>query len=374
MHFQCDQNLLAHGLSTVSRIIAGKTTLPVLSGVLLEVQENTLFLTATDLEISVRTSLPVSTVSEGSIVLPARQLVEIVRRFPAGPVFFKQQANSLTVDINCRYSNLSLNGMDAALFPSFPEIQFRDEYYFHFDDFRSAIRQVAIGMASDTTRPIFNGCLFEVEENGTATLVSTDTHRLCVRHLPFRSKTTHVARSVVIPGKVLTEISKIVDPDSDELTMGFSDNQIYLKTSRDIMICRLLEGKYPQYRQVLPHSFSNSITLKISDILPAVERAGLLVKEEQKLKGNVVRLKLKGHTLSIDSQSPEIGRIHEEIPIEQHQRELDVTYNVKYILDVLKVMETEKIIIDFSATNSAAIFRPYEGAHYMCLVLPIKQF
>lgn len=371
MNISCDKDELTRGVGIVIRAVSNKNTLPILSGILLETGDDQLHLSATDLEIGIRCSIPARIEEHGKLVLPARYFGEMVKRFPSGPVQLTKEVDSWSVRINYAQAELHLNGMEPDQFPPIPLPSEHGFFTVESILFRQMIKQVAIALSHDVVRQIFTGIMLEMQNDGSFSLVATDTHRLAVRRGNLGVHGELPKTSIIVPGRTLVEVSRLIE-EEEYVRFSLAGNQIVFEGNETVLISRLIDGQFPTYQQVLPSGWRTRVLANTRELQGAVERASLLVREDPKIRANIINMKLAGNTLIVDSNSPEVGRIHEEIPVDFEGEEMEITFNARYLLDVLKVIDSDQIAMEWTGPLSAAIFRPVDEVPYFCLILPMR--
>jgi len=367
LKFSASKDSLSYVVQVVQRAVSTKNPLPVLSGILLKVNEGNLTLTATDLELGIECTVPVTVEEEGGVVLPARYLGDIVRRLPDVKIRVEVNKENNNTCIRYGQSEFNLLGISAGDFPMLPTVDGETTISIKQDLLKNMIRQVGFSVSSDDNRPIFTGVLMEIEK-GTIKLVATDTHRLAYRLGNIGEKETDLVKSVIIPGKTLNELNRIMSGEDDDLKIAFGDNQVVFEMPGIRFISRLIEGQFPNYKQVIPQGCKSKIKIKTRDLLESTERASLLAKEGS----NVVRFSVEKNNMIISSNSPEIGKIEEQIPVETEGEETQIAFNSRYIIDVLKVIDAEEILLELTGSLSPGIIKPADNENYIYLILPIR--
>ena len=372
MHVNCNKEELLYGVQVVSRAVSSKNTLPILGGILIKAENNVLTFRATDLEIAVECSIPVEVIEPGIRVIPGRYFSEMVKKLPSGPINIKSNSG-LGIEIKYEQSELSINGFDPDEFPSFPELQ--DDFSGSIDQdlFKAMIKQVSVAASNDETRPVFTGILMEIFNN-EVTMVATDTHRLALRQgawkgAPFKDKV-----SMIIPSRTMVEVARIIGDQPEPLLIMAGSNQVYFRMGEITIISRLIDGQYPVYRQVIPDisKFKTKIRVRSKKLLEAVERAALLARDEIKEKSNLIKIKAENEILSINSNSPEIGKIYEEVPIFLDGEAIEIVFNSRYLIDALKVVDAEEIYIQLTGALSPGIITGVDHEEYLYLILPVR--
>ncbi|MDW7673082.1 MAG: DNA polymerase III subunit beta [Bacillota bacterium] len=374
MKFHCSQEELYLGVSVVQRAVSAKNTIPILGGVYLEATSNNkLILRSTDLEIGIEHIINVTTSEPGKVVLPAKYFVDIVRRLPNTNINLELINNALL--ITYEKSKLNINTFPAEEFPNLPIIDELNNFTLAANVFKKAIRQVSIAASPiDNNRPIFTGILMDFSKDNELTVVATDTHRLTYRTEKVKSSEVNADKlDIIVPSKVLLEISRLIDSDSIINLIIGKNNQVVFKFGSTSIFSRLIQGQFPNYKQVIPVSFKSEIKISTKSFLDSLERAALLNREEEaKKKSNNVKLLFQEDVLSIDSYAAEVGNIHEELNVTIEGEEFEISFNAKYLLDVLKVLEEEYINFKLTGPLSPAIIEPISDDNFLYLVLPVR--
>jgi DNA polymerase III subunit beta len=366
MRILCSRENLAYGVQVVQRAVSSKSTLPILSGILIKTENNRLNLTATDLELGIHCSIPVQVIEEGSAVLPARLFSEIVRKLPDSPIELEMDPGSKTLTVHYNPSQFTLNGMDPDEYPLIPEMDENINISLKAPIYKSMVKQIAFASASDENRPIFTGILFIVE-NDVIKMVATDTHRLA-----YRTSTTETENELpwqsIIPAKALVEVSRLLKDEDQTIQISMTENQVLFRFGEISLISRLIEGQFPNYKQVIPTSCKTKVRINTRALLEAVERASLLAKDGS----NVIKLKSQESVLIVTSTSSELGKVYEEVSIEIQGEEAQIAFNSRYLIDALKVIDSEEILIELTGSLSPGIIRPVEFNNYIYLILPVR--
>ncbi|ABO48554.1 DNA polymerase III, beta subunit [Desulforamulus reducens MI-1] len=363
MKIICTRQNLIQGVTTAQRAVSAKNPLPILSGILLTAKDNKLKLQATDLEMGIQCVVPCTTQEEGSIVLPAKYLSEIVRRLPDSPIQIESNQGT-NVIIRYGQSEITINGFDAEEFPTFPKPQSKNSLTIPEEELKEYLRQILFATLSDENRPVFTGVLMEIL-NGTLRLVTTDTHRLAMREIKDSSVDNDI--NIIIPGKTLNELTRVIGAADQQVTISLGENQIIFGMEDTLLISRLIEGQFPNYRQVIPQGHKTRIRLKTKDLLEASERASLLAR----VGTQIIRLNIEEEKIILTANT-EVGRIHEEVPVYLQGESLQISFNAMYLIDALRAIGSDNIYFDLSGPLSPGILRPVEGDDYLSLILPVR--
>lgn len=359
----CSKINLIESINIVQKAVSTKTTLPILEGILLEANEQ-FKLTGNDLEIGIECYVESDIKETGSIVLNSKMFGDIVRRLPESEVLIEVKENNLVV-IECDNSHFEIKGLSASGYPALPAIKKENAFTIKQKVVRDMIRQTLFAVSTDENRPILTGSLMECNENSLI-FVSIDGFRLALRKNISSNELS--ACNVVIPGKTLNEIVKILQPSDDNLTIYYSNNQILFDIGKCKIVSRLLEGEYLNFRSLIPQDFETKITVNTKDILSSIERASLITMEEKKYP---VKFKITDDKI-IMSSNTDIGAVREEIRVEMEGNKLEIGFNPRYFIDALKVIDDEKVNIHFTSNVGPCTIRPLNDDTFAYMILPVR--
>lgn len=362
MWFTCEKNILQEAINTVQKATSSKTTYPILEGILIKAVDKKVILTATDLDLGIETYIDADVRKKGSIVLNSKLFGEFIRKLPNDNITFKVENNNAY--ITCQKSEFSIVGNDSNEFPQLPSINENSMYELPQDLLRNMIRQTIFAIAQDEIRPILTGVLFEVR-NEVLNFVALDQFRLAYKTCNIGSENNI---SAVIPGKTLNEISKILEPSGDMVKITFTPNHILFNLGNTKIISRLLDGEFMNYRQIIPDEYKTRVRVKTSEILDSIERASLLSREG---RTNLVTFEIKDGSMVITSNS-QMGKVYEEVNIELDGENLKIRFNARYFLDVLRIIDSEEIYLEFSTNVSPCLVKKSDSKDYIYLVLPVR--
>lgn len=367
MKITISKDNLLYGIQTVQKAISNKNTIPVLSGIRLKALDNRLFFAATDLEIGIECHVPVQTLEEGEIVLPARHLSELVRKLPDTKITINYLPEIVGVEIKYNDSEVVLKGWQGDEFPIIPDLE--GDYYFEIipNILKNMIKQTLFATTSDDTRPIFTGALFEIEDDHLK-IITTDTHRLALRSGKINILGNQDV-SVIIPAKTLSEVNRITKEEEEMITIKGNTKQICFATEDTRIISRLIDGKFPNYRQVIPSDTKTLLKIKTKNIQQTVERANLFSNEKDGT--SIINLNIENGTLQVSSQS-EMGKVEEKISVLDEGENMSIAFNAKYLLDVLKVMDAEDIDFELTGPLSPGVIKPGNHDNFIYVILPIR--
>lgn len=353
MKFTINRSKFTKSLTDVLRAISSRTTIPVLTGVKMTIDESGLMLSGSDSDISIEIFIPVSdednqleVIKEGGIVLPARIFNEIVRKLSDEKLTIEVGDNFQT-SITSAHAAFNINSIDVDNYPNFPVIDSNEVITLPTTLFKQVIQHTVIATSTQESRPILTGVNITIE-NGQLKAVATDSHRLSQRIIPITVPESLKDKSykVIIPGKSLTELSKIIE-DQDTIEMMVTQNQVLFKAENLYFYSRLLEGYYPDTNRLIPANSATELTINANDLLQATDRASLLSHEG---KNNVIKLSISDNHVELSGNSPEIGTVEEELDyIEAKGDSLVISFNPDYLKDALRTFGHQNVIIGFTA-------------------------
>lgn len=365
MKIICSKENLLDGINIVQKAVSSKTTLPILEGILLEAGDD-FKLTGNDLEIGIECIVDADIKKHGSVVLNSRMLGEIIRRLPDAEVMLEVKDNN-SVIIDCEDSFFEIKGLAASGFPALPTIEKKNGLSISQKALREMIRQTIFAVSVDENRPILTGSLIECK-NGMMTIVSIDGFRMALRKCSIDNDT--YLKSVVIPGKTLNEISKIIQPIDENLYIFSTNNQVLFDLGKCKVVSRLLEGEYLNYRGVLPQEHETKVRIPTKELLSSFERASLIINSEE--RRYPVKLNIDDEKVIITSNS-DLGNVREEIRIEMEGNNLEIAFNPRYFIEALRVIEEERIDIYFTSAIGSCVIKSIENDIYSYLILPIRK-
>ncbi|WP_407894714.1 DNA polymerase III subunit beta [Lacticaseibacillus sp. N501-2] len=379
MKFTITRATFIKKLNDVSRAISSKTTIPILTGLKLVLSDNGLVLTGSDADISIEARIDANSEtndlqieSTGSIVLPARIFNEVVKRLPDAKMTVDVQDNFQTV-ITSGSSEFTINGLDANNYPHLPEIVNPQPLQVPADVLKQLITQTVIAVSNQESRPILTG-VHVVISDGQLLAVATDSHRLAQRtiELPAAADSRY---DVIIPGKSLVELGRMLTDDIQTVEMRFAENQVLFVAGQTNFYSRLLEGNYPDTSRLIPTSSTTQIEFDAPALLAAIQRASLLSHESS---NNVVRLNLNVQDQSavIYGNSPDVGNVEEALTFNSLAGDdLEISFNPDYMKDALQGFGQATIEIDFTAPLRPFTLVPSEDhEHFIQLITPVRTF
>jgi DNA polymerase III subunit beta len=368
MKFTITREKLQEGLLAVGPSIPTKTTLPVLSNILLEVRKDGLHLSGTDLDIAVSTTVAADVDEEGSITLPAKKLTEIARELPSSPVRVTS-AGEQRAQVECGKSKFRLLGLPRDEFPSFPQVKFDAPWRIVAKDLHKLIGHVAFAASTEESRPILNGVLWDLRKDRMR-MVATNGHRLAKMEVPLAGEAGTSQAELIVPPRALDQIRRLFGPDA-VVEIGRSENHLGFRSEGTQVYTRLIEGPYPNYEQVIPRENDKFATVDKVAMASALRRMSIVASDQT----HRIRLSFGGGTLKFSVQTPDLGEAQDEMAVTYEGDALEIGFNAAYLLEVLKYMPTDEVRFTFKAPERATTAEPVgwdDTAAYVCLVMPLR--
>ncbi len=365
MRFITDKDNLLHALQLVQRAVSPRNPMPILSGVKFEASKDRLFLSATDLNIGIQCSLPVEVLNPGTAVLPARYIIDLVRRLPYLPVVIESDEITDNVKIKYGQSEAVINGFPEEEFPEVSLSESEISLNISEDILKDIVRQVVFAASNDENRPIYNGVLFEIHGK-QITAVATDTHRLAWRSFSIENY-ENIDIKLIIPGKTLNDLVRIIGNSGNNIKIAANSKKVFFISDNIFLISRLIDGQFPNYQMAVPKEYTTKVKLKTKDLEEAAERAALLEKDG----APSIKLHLEGNVILL-TVNTEAGRLCEEIPVNYEGEEIQIAFNARYLSEALKAAGSEEVSIDFAGPLSPGIIRPAGNNEYFSLILPVR--
>ena len=358
MKFSCEKALLQSAISTTSRAVSSKSSIPALMGILLEA-ENDLRLTGYNLETGIRTSVPAQITSTGSLVLEARLFGDIIRKLPDDMVTIS--TDNLTVHIECGMSSFNIQGIDPEEFPELPTVEYQNTIQLQQGILKSMISQTLFAVSTNESRPIHTGSLFEVDESGL-TVVSVDGYRLALRHEQVEKKEGAESFSFVVPGAALSEVD-----EPAQIIQGA--RHVMFKVGSTMLVSRRLEGEFLAYRQAIPRNNPIHVEADTRTLLSSIERVSLIISDKLK---SPLRCLFEKDVLKITTRTA-VSDAADQCPVDGDGGGLEIGFNNKFLMDALKAAPTDQVRLELSTGVSPCVILPAEGEeNFLYMVLPVR--
>jgi len=372
MKFKINRDHFSNGLAQVLNVVGSKTTMPILSNVLIEAEKDQISLTTTNLDLGIRCKIKADVKEGGAVTLPVKRLATIVRELPNLDVTVDASPNH-QVKLASGGSNFRIMGIGKEEFPPLPE--FGEEKSFTVDqpELVSMLKSVSYAQSSDETRYILNGVYFNFRD-GKLSLVATDGRRLALiakeMEIPAES-----AGAIILPAKTVGELLRMLDK-GEKVKIDFSDRRCSFQIGTDkdgsglvdsiYLYSKVVEGNYPNYQQVIPKETHQRIKLERELLLQCIHRAALVTSD----KANSVRLKLSSNMLEITAQSPDFGEAHESMAISYSGPDLQAAFNPAFLMDPLKALTKDEVFFEVKDEVSPGVFKTLEN--FICVIMPVR--
>ena len=364
MKIICSKTNLVKGVSIVSKAVPSKTTMPILECILIDATTDMIKFTANDMELGIETIVEGEILKKGMIAIDARIFSEIVRKLPDNEVVIEADDN-LQTTITCEKSKFNISSKSGDEFSYLPYVEKTETISLSQFTLKEIIRQTIFSIADNDSNKLMTGEFFQIEGN-MLRVVSLDGHRISIRKTEL--KETYGPRKVVVPGKTLMEVSKILSGEVDsEVTISFTNNHIVFEFDSTVVVSRLIEGEYFRIDQMLSSDYETKVKINKRELLNCIDRATLLVKEGDK-KPIIINILDEVMELKIKSQ---IGTMNEEIMISKEGKDLLIGFNPKFLIDALRVIDDEEVTL-YLMNPKAPCFIKDDKEMYVYLILPVN--
>lgn len=357
---------LLDALTMVSKGISARSTLPILSGVLLSSQDGTVTLHSTDLEVSIRHTAPALTEGDGSIVVPGRLLTDIVRSLPEAAVTIETEGER--AHVRCQQSAFSVKTLSAADFPAFPEVGASQTVELPADVLSTMVRKVSKAVSRDETRAVLTGVLL-VLEGAIIKMVATDSYRLAIEQAILESE-AGADLEVVVPGRALEEAIKLA-ASGEKVKVGVSDNQVVFEFGETTFVTRRIEGTFPNYRQLLPQRSDEDtvVTIATEELAAAVKRVSLLAMHSTPLR---VSVNVEDQTLSLSATTQDVGDASEDLMVKAEGKDVEIAFNHSYMNDGLGSIGTDTLTLRVVSPLKPGLLESAQGEDFKYLLMPVR--
>ncbi|WP_296117767.1 DNA polymerase III subunit beta [uncultured Eubacterium sp.] len=364
MKLICSKANLVKGVSIVSKAVPSRTTMPILECILIDASANEIKLTANDMELGIETVIEGEIVERGIIALDAKFFSEIVRKLPDNDVVIESD-DSFQTTITCEKAKFNIVGKSGEDFSYLPYIEKNESISISQFTLKDVVRQTIFSIADNDTNKLMTGELFEVNENRLR-VVSLDGHRISIRNIEL--KENYSPLKVVVPGKTLQEISKILTGEAEDMVdIFFADNHILFEFDQTKVVSRLIEGEYFHIDQMLSSDYDTKVKINKREFLSCIDRATLLIREGDK-KPIILNIQDKSLQLKINSF---VGSMNEEIEIEKEGKDLLIGFNPKFFIDALRVIDEEEVTL-YMVNPKAPCFIKDDAGTFVYLILPVN--
>lgn len=373
MKFSIKKEILLENLNNVSKAVSSKNVIPVLGGIKFNLTNEGLFLTATNNEIDIECFINKKYIdnieSTGSIIIQGKYLLEIVRKLPEGVIDI-EIIDGLKILIHSANSNFNLNGIDSSEFPNVSLENSTNPIMLSKKVLKNIVNQTLFATSMQESRPILTGINFKIDGN-VMECIATDSYRLSKKIINLDNTVDNLI-NIVIPGKNLGELVKIINDEDENIEFHIFSNKVLFKFDNILFQSRLLNGTFPDTSRLIPDEFVLEVKADLNELYKVIDRAALLTSEKEK---NVIKFETNGNELTISSNTPEIGKVEEKLAISKNNdNDIKIAFSSKYMMEALKTINSQNIRILLNSDIKPIILKTDEDENLIQLLLPIKTY
>ncbi len=366
MQFKIEKEVFLKALGQIQGIIEKKHTIPILANVHINAGNNEIILTATDLEIGVRSKFSTEVIQEGKVTVSAKKLFEIIRELPDRDIIFKSKDNCW-IEIKCEKSIFNLVGLSSDEYPKFPEIKSSNLLNIKSSQLNEMIDKTIFSISNDETKYNLNGIYLKYEDNKLS-MISTDGHRLSYNFMNISEEFSCFEKGSILPKKGIFELRKIINKDNENLEIGIVDNNFIVIDENTILIMRLVDGEFPDYKRVIPEKSGNKAIINKNEFFHALKRISIFSSE--KSKG--IKINFDKNKAVLTSSNPDLGDAREEIDVTYNGQEISIGFNSKYIIDIIQAIEEEYIEFHLKDNISPGMIEPEKNKNFVSVIMPMR--
>jgi len=363
LRITCAKDELVQGLTLVGRAVSSRTAIQILSGILLEANGDEIRLAATDMELSLRATVPAQVECDGAVVLPGRTLVDIARLLPGDEVTIEHRAAESVVHLGSGAASYTLHTYNAEDFPRLPELTEAETFTVDREALLETIGRVARAASRDEARPVLTGVLVQFTGDKLV-MAATDSYRLAVKETALDAAAPEL--EAIVPSRALQELARIPG-DGDEIAVGVQENQVLFSTGGVWLTTRRIDGQFPNYRQLLPESVEHELRLSSPELTDVVRRISLLAQKNAPL-----RLSFSEGTLTVSAQTPDVGEASEAIPVPFHGEPCEIGFNPEFLRDGLESIESDELLLKLISPLRPGLIESPDTGDFVYLILPIR--
>jgi DNA polymerase III subunit beta len=366
MNLHCEREKLLEAMQTCQRAISGKSMLPILTGILFKTEKNKLILSATDLEISIRTEVNVEAKEQGNMVVPARLVMDILNSLEDETVEFISSPSGGPMEIKAKESKFSLSVQQEEDFPKIPEAGKAGACTIPGAEFTRATREVVKAASRDESKPVLTGVLVEISKD-LLKMVATDSYRLAVCETKISGGPTD-AISLIVPARSLRELHRILSAtESGTVAISLTENQVIFKAGNVEMISRLIEGEFPNHKQIIPEGYEKIIKMDKNKALGSIKRVAILAQNNAPIK-----MSAANNAVVVSASTQDVGEATEKFEIDYPGEEVKIAFNPDYLLDGISSVEEENFALEITDPLKPAMIKPIEDKSFQYLIMPVR--
>ncbi len=368
MKIICLKDNLIDAVNVVQKAVSTKSNVSALEGILIEsTDDSNIKLTGNNLEIAIDYTIKADVSRAGSVVINSKILGDIVRKLPDAPVMIEVDDKN-TVFIECDHAKFKISGLSSEGFPPMPVIEKEKSFIISQNVLKEMIRKTMFAMSTDDTRPILTGMYIEINSRKTV-MVACDSFRVALVRYELPHDTDNI--SIVVPGKAVNEIQKILRTEDETAAVYIANNQIMVDMGSHRIVGRLLEGQYFKYRSFIPDEFSTNVVVDRLELMHSVERAALIISSDE--RSYPLTLKIKDSIIQMSAKS-NLGNVDDVIRAEIEGQDIEIGFNPRYLAEALRVIDDENVEICFTNDIGPGLIKPVEGDEYTYLLLPVRKY
>lgn len=373
MKFTIEKNIILEALNNVTRALSQKLTIPVLSGIKFELNDEGLYLTASDSELTIKSFIPEKNIKhidgKGIVIIQSKYILEIIKKMPSDIINF-EKTDDLKIKISTDINEYMLNCFNPDDYPNIIIEESKESFKVKAITLKEIINQTSYAMSTQEVRPLLTGLNMKISGD-IFECIATDSYRLSKKTINVENS-NEVNMNVVIPGRNINELEKILEDDDEDVQIHIFNNKLLFIYNNIMIQSNLLSGQYPQTSHFIPNDFAYMINLSLKDYFDAIDRAALLAQNKDK---NIVKMKIQDKEMIISSGAAEIGKTEETLKIDSNKKEkIEVSFSSKYMLDALKVIKDDNILLLMNDDDKPILIKPITDENLTELILPIKTF
>ena len=362
MKITCSRDELAQRLGIVARAVSTRTAVQILAGILLQAEAGALHLAATDMELSLRSTLEAEVEGEGAVVVPGRLLVDLARLLPEQEVQIEHRAEEGVVRISCGSATYRLNTYNAEDFPRLPELATLELFSVEREALLETVSRVARSASRDESRPVLTGILARFEA-GKLVMAATDSYRLSVKETPLEGSVPEL--EAIIPARALGELGRIAQT-GEQIELGVHENQVVFSVDGVWLTTRRIDGQFPNYKQLLPEQFEHELALPRAELLDVVRRTSVMAQRNSPL-----RLRFAEGELIVSAQTQDVGEAQESLPVAYTGEPLEIGFNAEFLRDGIESIDADELRLNLISPLRPAVMKG-EGEDFSYLIMPIR--
>jgi len=367
MKFTIERDALLNAIQQIQSVVEKKNAVQILANILCQVQGERLSLAATDLEVGIQVSLPITGQEEGKMTLSAKHFFDIVKELPSRPIQVARKSNDW-VEILSGKSKFNIVSLAADEYPALPEFEGKSYADARVEALSNMVDKTSFAVSHDATRYHLNGVFLEKMESNVMRMTATDGHRLSFVDQEVFNETPDFKRGLIIPKKGLSELRKLLERTETSIGLAFERGYLFARSSDTYLFVRLIEGEYPDYRQVIPKDVTKSARLLRDDLMSALRRVSLLAHE----KSRGVKLSFEEGQLTISSSNPDMGDAVEQLDAQYTGDETTIGFNARYLLDCLSVVHSDEIEFSFRDRLNPGVLQGVDQKNHTYVIMPMR--